>query len=278
MGDASFGLSRWCLFMTAQATSFFLTNNAPPSDVESTLADFHYIVGWDNVNKRVTGADSLVAVASWVQIIAGAVASLGPLIGVVNPAGSLHTASTLIQSWHDSLGPVHGEDPPIVPNLKEVLMQCRALGLNICMCTMDERLSTDIAIGRWGVADMFSSVLTCTEMKDGVGKPFAGPLLQICEQHGISPAETIVVGDTKGDTMMAASAGAGLCIGVLSGSGTQKELQASGAHFVIKNVGELPSFLDYYLKQRVEEFTGVLEGQAIAEEGNNKAAATLTAA
>lgn len=250
--------------MTAQASSYFSSCGVPPSDVESTLSDFHYAVGWDDPKKRVTGADSLVAVGSWVQIISAACASLGPLIDRVRSAGS-PPASELIQSWHDSLGPVHSEDPPIVPNLREVLEKCKALGLEICMCTMDERRSTDIAIGRWGVADQFASVLTCTEMKDGVGKPFAGPLLQICEAHNVRPEDTIVVGDTKGDTMMAQSGGAGLCIGVLSGSGTHTELSSSGAHFIIKSVGELPTFLEYYLKERVEEFTGVLEGQSLQE-------------
>ena len=88
-------------------------------------------------------------------------------------------------------------------------------------------------------------------------KPSAVPLELLCQQtqmqthtadggatnHIITPQECIIVGDTIGDTGMARNAKAGLCIGVLSGSGTEQQLIETGANIIIPNVGHLPELL-----------------------------------
>lgn len=53
-----------------------------------------------------------------------------------------------------------------------------------------------------------------------------------------------MVGDTTYDTRMAKSAGAGLIIGVLSGSGTEEQLLATGANVILEHVGRIPEYLE----------------------------------
>lgn len=60
----------------------------------------------------------------------------------------------------------------------------------------------------------------------------------------MQPQDCIVVGDTTGDTGMARNAKAGLCIGVLSGSGVTDQLIETGADIVVPNVGHIPELLD----------------------------------
>ena len=74
-------------------------------------------------------------------------------------------------------------------------------------------------------------------------KPSALPLHILCEKASLKPEDCIVVGDTTGDTGMARNANAGLCVGVLSGSGAADQLLETGADIVLPNVGHIPDLL-----------------------------------
>lgn len=74
-------------------------------------------------------------------------------------------------------------------------------------------------------------------------KPSARPLEILCQRTSLTPFVCIVVGDTTGDTGMARNAQAGLCIGVLSGSGAADQLMETGANIILPNVGDIPALL-----------------------------------
>jgi phosphoglycolate phosphatase-like HAD superfamily hydrolase len=74
-------------------------------------------------------------------------------------------------------------------------------------------------------------------------KPSALPLRMLCEQASLNPEDCIVVGDTTSDSGMARNAGAGLCIGVLTGSGTATQLMETGANVILPHVGDIPDLL-----------------------------------
>lgn len=75
------------------------------------------------------------------------------------------------------------------------------------------------------------------------GKPSADPLNILCIRARVTEGECIVVGDTIADSGMAKNAGAGIMIGVLSGSGGRDQLLSTGADIVLSDVGSIPSFL-----------------------------------
>jgi phosphoglycolate phosphatase-like HAD superfamily hydrolase len=65
--------------------------------------------------------------------------------------------------------------------------------------------------------------LVCAD--DGVpAKPEPDMVLHVCAELGVSPAATMVVGDSPSDLRMGRAAGAGLVVGVLSGVGRRNEL------------------------------------------------------
>ena len=53
----------------------------------------------------------------------------------------------------------------------------------------------------------------------------------------------MVVGDTSSDCGMGINGGAGLVVGVLTGSGTREQLLNAGAHVVLPNVQHLEDML-----------------------------------
>lgn len=97
-------------------------------------------------------------------------------------------------------------------------------------------------------------------------KPSALPLYMLCEEASVTPQECIVVGDTTGDTGMARNAHAGLCIGVLSGSGTADQLMETGANIILANVGEIPALLKcmgLLLGKEAEEVPALIDREGI---------------
>lgn len=93
-------------------------------------------------------------------------------------------------------------------------------------------------------------------------KPSAVPLQILCQQTTLTPQDCIVVGDTTGDTGMARNAQAGLCIGVLTGSGTADQLMETGANIILPNVGDIPALLQCMGVEQKE----LVEGDLIDEE------------
>ena len=74
-------------------------------------------------------------------------------------------------------------------------------------------------------------------------KPDPRTLLMFCDAHGIAPTEVAYVGDSRVDMEMAASAGAALSIGVLTGVGVRETLFPF-ADVVIDSIAGLLPFLE----------------------------------
>ena len=52
-----------------------------------------------------------------------------------------------------------------------------------------------------------------------------------------------MVGDTPADIISGRRAGASLCAGVLTGSGSEDELRVAGADFLLSSIVDLPKLL-----------------------------------
>merc|ERR1712087_907064 len=73
---------------------------------------------------------------------------------------------------------------PIVP-LRPLMLELRALGVNVAMLTSDTRRSTEVFLNHYGLNDLVS-ISVCGD--DGLEpKPSAEPLLAICTRLGVSP-------------------------------------------------------------------------------------------
>jgi len=122
------------------------------------------------------------------------------------------------------------------PNAKQTLSALRAAGIRIGVLTRNQRdnalaiaqkheLQFDTVIGR----------------EDGPVKPDAFGVLQICEQFGVEPAETMLVGDYLFDLLCAKTAGA---LAVLLTNHNQADEFIEHADFCIEDISRILEIID----------------------------------
>ncbi|MGC9360596.1 MAG: HAD family hydrolase [Anaerolineae bacterium] len=137
-------------------------------------------------------------------------------------------------SWEDAISRVRTAERkaraalPLEDLVKPVgdvaarLSDWRAKGMRLAIATTDERDLTMRSLACVGLEALFDAIV-CGD--DGIPlKPAPDMVLQICERLSIPPRETVVIGDTAADLVMAREAGAMAAIGVLSGAGTREDL------------------------------------------------------
>jgi len=121
-------------------------------------------------------------------------------------------------------------------NAKQTLSALRAGGIHIGVLTRNKR-SNALAIARKHKLK-FDAVI---DREDGPVKPDAFGVLRICEQFGVVPEETMLVGDYLFDLLCAKAAGA---VAVLLANHNQADEFAEHADFCIENISEILQIID----------------------------------
>lgn len=134
-----------------------------------------------------------------------------------------------------------GETAVPVAGLAETVAALRARGLVLGVATNDSEESAYGSLEPFGVLDHFC-YLVGFDSGHG-GKPGPGMVDGFCAATGLAPAAVAVVGDSRHDLEMGRSAGAGLLVGVLTGTGARADL-APHAHHVLDSIVELEALLD----------------------------------
>ena len=276
LGDCRQVVRHWIQHMTLRVKPFLFIgdDDADVADAEKQLAAYYHKVGWNAATQQVQPS-ALIDSGTWednVQVL------YEFLMGCCTTTTSSKTTTTLpitletVQTWHDEIRSAMPHDPPLVKNMRGMLQECKDLGYSIAVCTSDDRGPTNAALKAWNIADLVEYSICGNEVTEG--KPSAVPLQQLCQQAGggggVVPQNCIVVGDTTADTGMARNAGAGFCVGVLTGSGTTEQLLSAGAQLVLPDAGHLPALLKSAAFQQ-QEMTKVSSSSAAAA-----AAATTT--
>lgn len=262
LGDDSGSLKKWMNHMTDCFTEYLTSSSSSSSrkyyysesEITTILQSLHSKLGWNSTIQNVIPSAPL-AVNTWEESIEICCTVLAEeeLCSGSGLLSASDDARTLPRQWHAKLKNVHGFDPPIIPipNLIRMIQSCRDMGLMVAICTSDDRISTNSALKNWNITNLIDYSI-CGDEVGTTSKPSSVPLELLCKQtqtagaganHIIKPQECIIVGDTIGDTGMARNAKAGLCIGVLSGSGNEKQLIETGANIIIPNVGHITELL-----------------------------------
>ncbi|OGO04741.1 MAG: hypothetical protein A2Y73_01895 [Chloroflexi bacterium RBG_13_56_8] len=106
-------------------------------------------------------------------------------------------------------------------------------GVLLALATTDDRAPTERALQKLGISHLFAAVV-CGD--DGIPlKPAPDMAIEICKRVGVAPRETIMVGDTIADLVMARRAGYSRAIGVSSGA-LPGELLEPHADWVIPDI------------------------------------------
>ncbi len=165
--------------------------------------------GYDHASERFIGGSLLAAgnnhdiALAWSRQLA-------------NPVDSQRLNQIFQQAVAESVSAVHG--------LKDTITSLKQNGLKLGIATSDSYDGIHNTLESFEVLPHFD-FLCGYDSGHGV-KPGAGMVHAFCESVAVLPEQTIVVGDNKHDIEMGRNAGAGLCIGVLTGTSTRNELEA----------------------------------------------------
>lgn len=118
----------------------------------------------------------------------------------------------------------------------ELVARLRARNVRLAVLSNKPHDMTLRVVRAFWPADTFGAIYGYAEEQHRKPSPFY--ILRICEELGIAPADTWVVGDTPTD-IEAARAGGAVPIGVTWGFRTRADLEAAGARHIVSHPGEL---------------------------------------
>ena len=122
----------------------------------------------------------------------------------------------------------------IYPAVAETLKTLKSKGIILTIASSRSHASLAEYVERLGLSSFISHILGADDVDKG--KPDPEPVNRILERFGISPEETMVVGDTSFDIMMGRNAGTRTC-GVTYGNGSMESL--NDADRLIDDFGKL---------------------------------------
>lgn len=127
-----------------------------------------------------------------------------------------------------------------VTNLVAYFSGLHSCGYRTGIATNDSVASANATVLRFGLHDHVEFV--CGYDSGHGIKPAPGMLHAFCAAVGLAPTEVAMVGDNFHDLEMARRAGAGLKVGVLTGTSLRSDLEAH-ADVVLASIVELPAYL-----------------------------------
>ncbi len=127
-----------------------------------------------------------------------------------------------------------------LPGSREAIASLHRAGFRLGVATNDSTGGAEKTLLALGIAQMFDAAYGY----DAVANPKPAPdtIHAFSDLTGLKPAELAMVGDNRHDLEMAKAGGAGLAVGVLSGTGTRETL-APLADLVLGSIVELPDWL-----------------------------------
>lgn len=129
-----------------------------------------------------------------------------------------------------------------IPGAEDTIRALRERGLKIAFTTGFAPTTANAILKALGWTALADVVLTPDDA--GRGRPAPDlPLTALLRTKTSSVAAMVVVGDTESDAASGRAAGAGLVVGVLTGSRDAATLTAGGADLVLTSVAELPAAL-----------------------------------
>ncbi|MGB5288144.1 MAG: HAD-IA family hydrolase, partial [Ignavibacteriaceae bacterium] len=129
----------------------------------------------------------------------------------------------------------------LYPGVKEALNYLNERQIKISLLTTKTQEQAEKIVEHFNILTVFNYVMG---RRDGMAhKPSPEPLLFICKELQVDPAESLIVGDTELDIQCGKSAGTKAC-GVLFGYRTKEQLKKEKPDFLISGLSELKTILE----------------------------------
>ncbi len=163
--------------------------------------------------------------------------SLPHALAVLEPELDAEALERFTAEFRASFGRMFdaGHEEPLYPGAMDTLRRLHRDGWRLALATGQNRRGVARNLARQGWAELFVSS-HCAE--DGPGKPDPSMLVAAMTASGSAPANTVMIGDTSHDVVMALNAGV-RPIGVTWGFHTEAELRAAGSHWVASAFDEV---------------------------------------
>lgn len=130
---------------------------------------------------------------------------------------------------------------PTIADPAGLFRRLRDRGLKLGVASSDGEVAIRGTLAMFGLLDLVDFI---AGYDSGHGhKPNPGMVYGFCDATGLPPGAVLMVGDNRHDMAMGRAAGAGLCVGVLSGTGTAQTL-AGLADLCLPDIGGLEGLLD----------------------------------
>lgn len=124
----------------------------------------------------------------------------------------------------------------LIKGVRATLAELKRRGFHLGLATNDSIAGLEASLADHDILHLFDVKTGCDS---GFGaKPGAGMALAFCEASGIDPSEMAVVGDAVHDLAMGRAAGAGLNIGVLSGTSARDDLEGY-ADLILDSINDM---------------------------------------
>lgn len=204
-------------------------------DCDGTLVDSqHMIVAAAETAWRGYG----IAPPSADMVRRGVGLPLGEAIARLHPDGGPDDHAALCGLYKDAFHaqraePDHHE--PLYPGVAEALAELADAGVLLAVATGKSRRGLVHTLDYHGLLDRFVALKTAD---DGPGKPNPYMLLEAMAETGAGSADTVMIGDTTFDILMAVAAGTP-SVGVSWGYHDPDELAAAGADGIVDRYSEL---------------------------------------
>lgn len=138
---------------------------------------------------------------------------------------------------------VASEKAAPLPGVIDALNDLKSSGYRLGVATNDATSGAEATLLAFGVAHLFDAAYGY----DAVANPKPAPdvLLAFADTVGVRPGEVAMVGDNAHDLEAARNAGAGMAVGVLSGTGRREDLVPL-ADVILGSVADLPRHLEFW--------------------------------
>jgi len=205
--------------------------------VDDGLVEEAFARAWD----RVRGADDprRADAVAWVRATMGQ--SKIEVFRHLDDEEGAQEINAAFETAYDELV-AEGRNAPI-PGAEDAIGALRAQGRRVVLTTGFGRATAEAIVAALGWTELADLVLTPADA--GRGRPAPDLNLTAAIRTAASGVAALaVVGDTEADARSGVAAGAGLVVGVLTGSRKESDLRAAGAHEVLASVAELPALLE----------------------------------
>ncbi len=128
---------------------------------------------------------------------------------------------------------------PLFAGVREMLTELAAAGLTLGVATGKSRAGLDHALAQHGVGGCFAATRCADE---GFPKPHPDMLLQLMDRVGAAPGETLMIGDTTHDLLLARNAGTP-SVAVSFGAHEHEAFAAFGPLHIAHSTRELHDWL-----------------------------------